>query len=283
VRPALGARGEAGMAPGAVAATYNEPTALLDVPEQASQGEVYGNRAAGARLLAKHELLRVTLQAEERPAGCPRIVDVSVTAQPVPGDAISGLAGLQLICRSADPAFPAATNDVRGAFQRFAALAQSGRDPFVALTLDDRLTVLQARDLAQALTAIEGVNGIRMDAPPPGQLYFKAFLPSERWRVRKERLTQPWELRVARKDEGWARMLVEIREDWSKADQLDPDLTVVEHPFDAWDELPAKIKALGGGLNTLLVFAPADAPLSAFMPGVRAVHATQPMVFVFAE
>jgi hypothetical protein len=282
-RPVIGARDVANTAPGAVAATYNEPTALLDVPEQASQSDVYGNRSVGGRTFTKGELLLVTLQPERRPEGQRRVVDVRLTAQPVPGSVTNGLVGVQLVGFSADPVFPAMTNDVRGAFQRFAALAQSGRDPFVALTWDDRLTLAAARDLALALTTVEGVGGIRLDAPPQGQLFYKAFLPQEQWRNRKDRLAQPWELRLTRKGDGWSRVLVEIREDWSKKDQLDPDLTVVEHPFTEWDELPVKIKALGGGINTLLIFAPADAPLSAFMPGARAVHEKQPLVFVFAE
>jgi hypothetical protein len=282
-RPAVGARDAANAAPGAVATTYNEPTALLDVPVQALQGDVYGNRLAGPRVFGKGDLLLVTLQPESRPSGRPRVIDVALAVQPAPGDGMSGLAGLQLVTQSTDPSLPLMTNDVRGAFERFAALAQGGRDPFVTVTLDDRVTVSAARDLAHALTAIEGVSGIRLDAPPPSQLFYKAFLPQEQWRVRKDRLTQPWELRLARKADGWSRVLVEIREDWSKANQLDPDLTVVEHPFATWDELPARIRSLGGGPNALLVFAPADAPLSAFMPGVRAVHETQPVVFVFTE
>jgi hypothetical protein len=282
-RAVVGARDVPDTSPGAVAATYNEPTTLLDVPVQAQQGDVYGSRVVGERTPGKGDLLLVTLQPENRPAGQPRVVDVALTAQPAADSAPAGLAGVQIVGRSVDPAFPALTNDVRGAFQRLATLAQAGRDPFVALALDDRLTVATARDLAQALSAIEGSNGIRIDAPPPGQLYYKAFLPQAKWRERKDRLSQPWELRLTRTADGWSRVLVEIREDWSKAGQLDPDLTVVEHPFTDWNELPARIKSLGGGLNTLLVFAPADAPLSAFMPGVRAVHGTQPIVFIFAE
>lgn len=282
-QPVIGAREVADAAPGAVVATYNEPTAILDVSAQASQSEVYGSRVVGERVFNKGELLLITLRPEQRPVGQPRVVNVKLAALPVSENAPAGLAGLQLVSSSTDPVFPAMTNDVRGVFQRFAVLAQSGRDPFVTLTLDDRLTLATARDLAQALTTIEGLNGIRLDAPPQGQLYYKAFLPQEKWRDRKDRLAQPWELRLTRKDKGWSRRLIEIREDWSKEGQLEPDLIVVEHPFTDWAELPVKIKALGGGLNTLLIFAPADAPLSAFMPGVRAVYDKQPMVFVFAE
>ena len=44
-----------------------------------------------------------------------------------------------------------------------------------------------------------------------------------------------------------------------------------------------RVAEIGKGLGTLLVFAPADAPLAAFMEGVRRVQETLPTVYVLAE
>lgn len=282
-RPALGARGAADVAPGAIATTYNEATTLLDITDQAAQSEVYGNRAANPKLLPRHELVQFILQPSPAPGIERRVLDLQVTAEPAELEKAAGLAGVQLVLKSDSQIINTTTGDVRTVMQQFADASQKGYTPYVVLSFDDRLSITQARELAMALAAVEGPNGIRIDAPPAGQLYYRAFLPQERWRKREERLMQPLELRITREGGKWQRILVEIQEDWSKEEALDPALSVKEHPFETWEELPLKIKAIGEKLNTILIFAPADAPLSAFMPGARAIQATQPMVFVFAE
>ena len=160
---------------------------------------------------------------------------------------------------------------------------------------------------------VEGQGGVRVEAPPAGQVYYKAFLPDERWRTRADRPSQPWELRVSRSKDGvWASTLVQILEDWSKEGQLTPDLTPTEFPLARPEDLPGKIRELIAvqvaavkqklakdgkpvsednveqmatlqRINTLFVFAPPDAPLGADLPAVRQVHDALPQVHVFVE
>lgn len=277
--------------PGAIVSTYNEPTVLLDVPEAAPQSEVYGNLVVTPEgHFAAGTLLLLTLTPEPRPNGIPRVVTVSLdvlsapAAQPADKTAGAGLGALACVTHGAEADLAPATNDLTGALSRLETLSKAGRDPFVTLSLDESLTVATATALARVLKSVEGPGGIRIEPPPAGQLYFKAFLPDDAWRTRSTRMAQPWELRLGRDKTGvWRFTLVQIQEDWSKPGQLNPDLAVKEHPLDRWEDLPAKIKSLGGGLNTLFVFAPADAPLSAFMPAVRLVRGTQPTVFVFGD
>jgi hypothetical protein len=288
-RPGPGAQAGAlaadGPAPGGIVSTYNEPTTVLDVPTAAPQGEVYGSMVIDrARAFRTGELVLFVLTPEPRPDGTRRVCDVTLAAGPAAGTNAPGLAGVACVTASADGALPAATNGVQAALERLEALAKSGRDPFVALALCDALTAGAARDLARVLKAVEGEGGIRVDPPPDGQLYFRAFLPDEKWRSRRERFAQPWELRVGRSAEGaWKYTLVQVLEDWSKEGQLDPDLTVKEHPLARQEDLPARIRELGGGINTLFIFAPADAPLASFLTAVRASQAALPTVYVFVE
>ena len=300
--------------PGALISTYNEPAVVLDVPNRSPQGEVYGNLVLSQEgKFDSGTLLVIELTPDPLPNGMPRVVDVSLDVHCRAEAAGGGLALLECVTRGAEPALGATTNDVKRAMERLATLAKAGRDPFVTITLDDALAVGAVRDLARVLALVEGPGGLRIEAPPAGQVYYKAFLPDERWRPRLDRPSQPWELRVARNQQGaWSCTLVQILEDWSKEGQLTPDLTPTDFPLARPEELPGKIRELVDAqvvavkqklakagkpvtadyvdqlatlkrINTLFVFAPPDAPLGTFMPAVRLVHDTLPQVHVFVE
>ena len=63
------------------------------------------------------------------------------------------------------------------------------------------------------------------------------------------------------------------------ARQLERPLQLATH----LDELPGKMRALGGGLPVLLIHAPADAPVGVFMPAVRLLRESQSVIYVFAN
>ena len=90
------------------------------------------------------------------------------------------------------------------------------------------MTVADAAKLASALAQLDSpdtkVNGFK-----EGQFFYRAFIPRESWRDRKERLTQPYEVRFA---DGKPSLTV-IKEDWSDPDSSDPKLTVSEATFDS--------------------------------------------------
>ena len=89
------------------------------------------------------------------------------------------------------------------------------------------------------------INGFR-----EGQFYYRAFLPREAWRDRKERLAQPYEVRFS----GGRPNLTVITEDWSDTSLTEPKLTVAQKPFADIDP-EARI-------DTCFIFAAKDVPLS---------------------
>jgi hypothetical protein len=300
--------------PGAAISTYNEPAVVLDSPQRSPQGEVYGNLVVSST--GKFEngtLLLIVLTPDPLPNGVSRTIDVTFEARRRAGASGEGLGVVECVTRSAEPAFGAETNDVKGALLRLSGINKVGRDPFVDVLFDDSLSVGTARDLARVLAMVEGMSGLRIEAPLPNQLYYKAYLPDERWRPRLDRPSQPWELRVGRgKDGAWSCTLVQILEDWSKEGQLTPDLTPTEYPLARPEDLPSKIRELVAAqvadvkqklkqagkpadedrvdqmatlkkINTIFVFAPPDAPLGTFLPAVRTVRETLPQVHVFVE
>lgn len=84
---------------------------------------------------------------------------------------------------------------------------------------DGRLTVQEATAASQALATIDSsrikINGY-------SNIFYRAFLPLVKWRDRKERLVQPFELTL-----GTTNRLVFIEEDWT-VEGADPKLTPIE-------------------------------------------------------
>ena len=110
----------------------------------------------------------------------------------------------------------------------------------------DDLTVGEAAQMANALATIDSprikVNGC-------SNLFYRAFLPLVKWRDRKERIVQPFELTLG----GTTEKLVVIEEDWS-VEGMDPKLTPKEIPFDA--------AASYAKTDTCFIFASAQTPIS---------------------
>jgi hypothetical protein len=268
-------------APVSFLSLYNEPQTLLDVPRIAHQGEVYERYTANPQgLLPEARQVRLVLSPEPRADGRPRMrpLTLAVVSAPGPGGVAFDLA---------DARQDAVRIDSFGdLLKRLMALVDEACDPMVALRFDDNLPLARVREVCKVIQRIEGENGIRVEPPPEGQLYYKAYLPDDNWRDRAKRLSQPWELHVGKPESGRAvppLRLVKTLEDWSDPASIEPRLTPVEHPLATFDELPAVLEREGRGLPVLLVFAPGEAPVGLFLQGIRRVLDTHATVYVFAE
>lgn len=93
----------------------------------------------------------------------------------------------------------------------------------VLLGFDDALTLKEAAAIAAAANAVDSphikLNGVT-------NVFYRSFLPLVKWRDRKERLLQPFELTLGEPDK-----LVFIEEDWT-VDGPDPKLTPHEIRFE---------------------------------------------------
>ncbi len=90
------------------------------------------------------------------------------------------------------------------------------------------MSLKDAVKLAGALAQLDSpdtkINGFK-----EGQFFYRAFLPREAWRDRKERLAQPYEVRFV---DGKPNLTV-ITEDWSDENSTDPKLTVTSATFES--------------------------------------------------
>jgi hypothetical protein len=262
--------------PASVFSLYNEPATVFDVPFQVGQSQVYGRLSVAAKL-TYGELLEVVLRPWMPKDGKPRVL--SVTVRPY---------------KAAD-GFRAAITDGTGrtltdgpmpdALAWLKTQADAGREPFVTVDMDEALTVADAKQLAQAFAMLDG-KGIKLDGRPDKGVYPLAFLPQEKWRERKDRVPQPFELHLSQDASGaLQKRLTFIEEDWS-VEGLDPKLTPRDYPFKEWPELLPLVEKAGGADNkvhTLFVYAPAGMALKSFLPGINAVASRLQLVYVFSE
>jgi len=118
----------------------------------------------------------------------------------------------------------------------------------VLVSFDGDLAVAEATKFAKALELVDSVR-VKITGCREGSLFFRAFLPLEKWTERQNRMVQPFELTVAA--DGYD--LVFIEEDWS-VDGDDPKLTPRKISF---EEALSKDKT-----DTCFVFAKPETKLS---------------------
>jgi hypothetical protein len=269
------------MDPNAVASTYNEPRAVLDVPRKAVQGEVYTRLVVDAKgVFPTNGLVWVELEPEHKD-GAKRCLDLSLTVTRTATNA--GAAAQVLFDLKDEHGSALCTRSGFDAVVRaVGALVAKGRDTFVTLHLDDALPLGKVRDVCGALAALESENGFRIDAPPASNLYYKAFLPPEEHRDRAGRMAQPWELKLSRGSATVTGALVRIEEQW-KEGAPKVDLIVTEYPVPTPHALRKQIDTLGPGLPVILVFTAPDVTHGELMAFLGPVQSTHPTIHVYLD
>ena len=262
-------------APNSVLSTYNESQTLLDLPARFSQGEVYGRFVlAPDHGLTPFGLYRIRFRPAPRADGLPRVRDLAISA-------VHGKDGIEYeISENGGPASRIGQEALVAAIRKMTA---DGFDPFASLSFDGSLTVAEVAAQARFFSTIDGEGGIRVKGPGDDTIHYRGFLPDDAWRVRKDRPSQPWEMRLAEDASGAVRAtLIKTIEDWTSSESLDPILSTREFDAATPEAARAIVEKEGDGLPVLLVFAPAEMPLSRAMPFVIALKPSHPTVYIFA-
>ena len=247
-RDASGAVVAATNIPCAVFALYSHTPSLLQLNGQFDQSTVYGRFHAKTAWPAG-TLFELTLKWNGRTTVLRRDVELTVPALKE-----------KLMSLRADAA---------------------AHDLFVRMSFGGETTVGEAAEIAGALSLVDG-KGLKMDGPPPGQFFFRAFLPDPAWRARPGRMFQPFEVHVAA---DGAKKFVFVEEDWS-GEGLDPVLKPRETPFSDWSELSgliARTGEQGAKINVLFLFAPRATPVAALTPAVSVLGDRIGTYYVFGE
>lgn len=245
-RNANGSADAAQNMPAAVFALYNCPQSPIVLDDFLEQSATYG-RFKVAEKIPKGELRRVTFRYVDGSAHKRRTLEINAT----------NLVGLVRSLKAES--------------------ARSRLDVLCRFSSD--MTVKSARDAAQLLQMIDSPD-IKINGVEEGQLYYRAYLPLEKWRDRKERLMQPPEVRF--KADGSVGVTV-IKEDWSDENSLDPRLTAVEKTYADVRSAAEAVDAAASKVRSVLFYAPETMKLGKIFEVRKNLKTPNLNIYVFTE
>ena len=247
--------------PCAVFATYNHPPSALQLSSTLEQSGAYG-RFQVKRATKPGDLVEVRLSR----TATDRVREYVCSVSP------SG-------CKVVDARGSVLTS---GTFQEAAefirAEGKKGLDVYLRLSFSPDTPVAFARACATLFVGFDGTVA-KLNGFEKGQLFARAFLPDAKWRNRKQRVAQPFEVYPTGNGAG---RFVFIEEVWDKnSDSIEPDLKVHEHGYSNKEELLKLVSETGrqgDKMFTAFVYLPEGATLG---PALEAVSALSPRIMCF--
>ena len=149
----------------------------------------------------------------------------------------------------------------------------------VLCDFDPKTTLKSARDAAKLLQMLDSAK-IKINGVKEGQLYYKAYLPLEKWRDRKERLAQPPEVRFAA---DGSISVTEIKEDWSDENSLDPKLTPVEKRYTDARTAADAVDAVASKVFTVFFYAAENSEIGRIFEFRKRLKTPKLNIYVFTE
>lgn len=197
-----------------IAANFNDPTTVLDVPRLAEQGAVYTfQKLNPAYRFTRGQPVTITLEPLRRD-GPPCVANVTLRVSPPPGASAAALRDVKCDLLDDQGKSLAQGPTLVHVLDALAQLSQAGRDPYVTVHPGPDMSLHAVRQLYAVLASIEGDQGIRLEPPPAGHLPPRAFLAPEPWRERSQRPGNPWELQLGLDAGKLKARLIEIHQNW---------------------------------------------------------------------
>ena len=132
------------------------------------------------------------------------------------------------------------------------------------------------------IASIENEKGVRVEPPPAGHPYYRAFVPNEKFRQRADRPSQPLELHLAAPGQPGLGILTRIQESYGEgADQ--PTLTTQDIPIASPDELRKALRAETEGARVVFVYAPGSMLYGDLRRLAQIILESHPTLYVYAE
>lgn len=207
--------------PKSIVSLFNTPYTVIDVPGQIAKDEAYKNTIINpGHALAEGTLLTLLIEPLD-PDAFKRVKDLQLLVEADGGAATprpageAPLAGLRFQLKDATTVLNK-QDTLLSVIESLAALDRKKHDHFLAVTFGDRVTLVQAGLLARILSTIDREQGVRIEPPLPGQIYYRAFTPDRELLDRDARLFHPVELALSEKDGHASGKLLLIDSVWKK-------------------------------------------------------------------
>jgi hypothetical protein len=237
--------------PKSIVSLFNSSHSVLQVPYVAPKSDVYQNTIINP----EHELpegVLLTLVIEPaNPDGTQRVKDLSLRVRagsPAPDQSLTGAArlnSLRLELKDGGTILNAKPN-LLTVLETLARLDRKAHACFLTLEFDDDVEVGDAQALARVLASVDSEPGVRIEPPPRGQLYYKAFIPNTSLLNREERIYHPWELSLSEKMGRVQGTLVRIESVWKESSAA-PELKSTEVPVAGPAELHQALESEAEG------------------------------------
>lgn len=275
--------------PNCIASYYNDIETVLDVPRVAGKTAMYDSQYPNPEYsFATGQLVRVTLEPEHKD-GRKRVVDFVLGVAPPAPPAAASFSNVVARLAGGTGADSMPGNRLQDALTVFQRVVKDGCDPFVSIEFDGQLPLSTVRDVCRFLDAINTEKGIRIEPPPNGHAYYRAFIPDEKLRDRANRAVQPWEVRLSASNgvAGGSMLLTEDKLNretgkWSTVtrqfDAATPDEMRKVFDMRTEDDSSQRI-----GPPYVFFFAPRTMLYKTLAPFVAACLETRPIVHVYIE
>lgn len=260
----------------AIASDYNNRATVLDIPRQAPQGAVYSSQKLNPAFRFTPGQPVTMMLRPERADGPPRVVDLDLYVS-MPAGATGPQSAAYVLKDASGKAMGRRTTlvDLLASFEE---VGEAKQDPFVTIHMDDAMTLASVRQVYQVLQVMDVPSGIRIEAAPPGNVYYRAFFPNEDWRDRTKRLGRPWEAHFVYREHQAAATLI------LPADEIDDNGGQGDLKFavgSAQEMARVLAEKSGRFSQTVYIFAPGSMPYGALMSFVGPAMKTHPGMFVF--
>ncbi len=261
--------------PGSIASVYNEGYSVLDVPRIAPKHEVYTFLVPNPdHVFPTNQLVEITLEPFYRDT-LPHRFDLSLL---VTGDG-TNLTYTLLDSQNHALNTNRSQNGVLAALSRY---STADREAFVTLTPDDAIALRDVQALAHLMDSLDNERGIRVEPPPPGHPYFRAFLPHEKFRKREERFDMVAELHLGTREGVTTGELILVESEW-KGDDSAPVYHETRIPIPAPAALEPALKTREEAPTVLLIFAPAKLRYGTLRDFIVPALRQKMILYVFAE
>lgn len=262
--------------PGSIISIYNDPSTVLDVPRRTAQQEVYARQVPNPDLgLPPGILVEVLLEPFYRdnlPHRSDYILAVAPGKDAEPVYSLTDAAGQTVN----------SNRTLNGLLATLGRLTGPDQDVFVVLHPDDALPLKAMPTLAQVLGSLDTERGIRLEPPPAGHPYFKAFVPNEALRKRENRPAAAAELHIASSGSGTTGTLVLVEAKWND-DAAQATYKETRIPIPAPAALDPALAGQEYPPTIMLVFAPSSLTYGEFRTFVAPLLQRRMVLYVFRQ
>jgi hypothetical protein len=262
--------------PGGIISIYNEPSTVLDVPRRAAQQDVYSYQVPNPDIpLPSGALIEVLLEPFFRD-NQPHRQDYSLNVKP--GDN----SDIAFALFDATGKAVNTNHSVNGFLASLGRITGPERDAFVELHPADTLTLKDMPTIAQFLSTLDSDRGIRMEPPPDGHPYYKAFMPNKAHRRREDRPVATAELHLATTGSTTTGELVFVTTDWEGNDNA-PTFHETRRPIASPEQVAGEFNARKDAPSVILIFAPDSLTYGALRPYTVPLLKRNMILYVFSN